>query len=276
MAAFERFDIVQRQCRKPSSIGLFGTYDANILGGLLHGIGMALTGACPGTVLVQLATGIGSGVPTAVGNVFGGILYSALGNSLQSGALSSTSPPDTKEHTIQAKFDVSPNRVLFTYEVISLIIVGISTIFGPSGTDPLLSPIAGGALIGAAQGISLLFTGRAVGVSSVYEDLGRFFWYATGSEKQKNRPPSRSMIFALGIFVGSFILARIVPIAVPSVHISPIRALIGGVIMVFGARLAGGCTSGHGISGMSTFSISSIITVAAMFGGGILTAKSLA
>ena len=45
--------------------------------------------------------------------------------------------------------------------------------------------------------------------------------------------------------------------------------------MIFGARLAGGCTSGHGISGMSTFSISSIITVMAMLSGGILTARVL-
>lgn len=42
--------------------------------------------------------------------------------------------------------------------------------------------------------------------------------------------------------------------------------------MVFGARLAGGCTSGHGISGMSTLSISSIVTVASIFSGGIALA----
>jgi uncharacterized membrane protein YedE/YeeE len=39
--------------------------------------------------------------------------------------------------------------------------------------------------------------------------------------------------------------------------------------MVFGARIAGGCTSGHGISGMSLLSVASIISVCAMFGGGI-------
>lgn len=46
--------------------------------------------------------------------------------------------------------------------------------------------------------------------------------------------------------------------------------------MIFGSRLAGGCTSGHGISGMSQLSISSVISVAAMFAGGIgLTAVLL-
>ena len=52
MAVFERLDIAQRQPRKESTIGWFGAYDANILGGLIQGSGMALTKACPGTVLV--------------------------------------------------------------------------------------------------------------------------------------------------------------------------------------------------------------------------------
>ena len=47
-------------------------------------------------------------------------------------------------------------------------------------------------------------------------------------------------------------------------------ALLGGFASIFGARMAGGCTSGHGISGMSTLSVSSFVTMAAMFGGGIV------
>jgi uncharacterized membrane protein YedE/YeeE len=49
-------------------------------------------------------------------------------------------------------------------------------------------------------------------------------------------------------------------------------AFIGGFIMLFGARIAGGCTSGHGISGMAQLSVGSTVAVAAMFAGGILTA----
>jgi len=43
--------------------------------------------------------------------------------------------------------------------------------------------------------------------------------------------------------------------------------------MTFGARLGGGCTSGHGLSGLSAMSFSSLLTVGAMFGAGILTQK---
>jgi uncharacterized membrane protein YedE/YeeE len=49
-------------------------------------------------------------------------------------------------------------------------------------------------------------------------------------------------------------------------------AFAGGFIMLFGARIADGCTSGHGLSGMAQLAVSSSVAVAAMFAGGILTA----
>jgi uncharacterized membrane protein YedE/YeeE len=52
-------------------------------------------------------------------------------------------------------------------------------------------------------------------------------------------------------------------------------AFLAGFIMLFGARIAGGCTSGHGISGMAQLSVGSTLAVAAMFAGGILTAMML-
>lgn len=52
-------------------------------------------------------------------------------------------------------------------------------------------------------------------------------------------------------------------------------AFVAGFIMLFGARIAGGCTSGHGISGMAQLSAGSTLAVAAMFAGGILTAMLL-
>jgi len=52
-------------------------------------------------------------------------------------------------------------------------------------------------------------------------------------------------------------------------------AFIGGFLIVFGARIAGGCTSGHIISGMTQLSISGFIFAAGVFATGILTAKTL-
>lgn len=50
-------------------------------------------------------------------------------------------------------------------------------------------------------------------------------------------------------------------------------AFLGGVLIVFGARLAGGCTSGHIISGITQLSLSGIVFGAAVFASGIFTAK---
>jgi uncharacterized membrane protein YedE/YeeE len=52
-------------------------------------------------------------------------------------------------------------------------------------------------------------------------------------------------------------------------------AFVGGVLVLFGARLAGGCTSGHGISGGLQFAISSWIFFASFFLAGIATAFAL-
>jgi uncharacterized membrane protein YedE/YeeE len=52
-------------------------------------------------------------------------------------------------------------------------------------------------------------------------------------------------------------------------------AFLGGFLIIFGARLAGGCTSGHIISGITQLAVSGILFGAAVFGAGILTAKLL-
>ena len=53
------------------------------------------------------------------------------------------------------------------------------------------------------------------------------------------------------------------------------QAFIGGVLLLFGARLAGGCTSGHMISGISQLTVGSFIFGAAIFASGIVTARML-
>ena len=54
-----------------------------------------------------------------------------------------------------------------------------------------------------------------------------------------------------------------------------VAAFLGGVVMLYGARLAGGCTSGHGISGTLQLAASSWVFFAAMFASGIVTARLL-
>jgi len=54
-----------------------------------------------------------------------------------------------------------------------------------------------------------------------------------------------------------------------------LQAFIGGLLLLFGARLAGGCTSGHMISGISQLTVGSFLFGASIFASGILTARTL-
>ncbi|RYO11817.1 hypothetical protein AA0111_g12702 [Alternaria arborescens] len=271
LASFNKLGLSNTKPRSPSSLGLFSRYDGNIIGGCMIGLGMTLTGACPGTVLVQLTSGIRSGWYIMAGGILGGILYTRLSGYLRRNQVSISS--DT-ELTVYGVFGVKSHHAVVVYELLCLVLITLVTVLGPKGASVPLHPLLGGALIGAAQAASLVLTGNAVGVSTGYEVIGFYFWQTLdsllGHEPRKLPAPLKSVYFAAGIVAGSWVLVRLVPptISETGIDISSLRGIIGGFVMVLGARIAGGCTSGHGISGMSMLSVSSIVTVAFMFVSG--------
>ncbi|MCJ1400868.1 hypothetical protein MMC11_004077 [Xylographa trunciseda] len=276
--------------RSPSTISLFSTYDANIIGGLLLGAGMTISGACPGTVLSQVATGIPSGFFTLIGAIFGGILWTGYGFRLKSQPSSAPAKAaSSRPPTIQSYFKLSTTQALVTYEGICLVIVLLITTLNPRTSIPPTVPVIGGLLIGATQASSLHLTANPLGTSSAFEEVGHWFWYAwhslTGSDQVKStpgKPSTRSMTFVFGVVVGSWVFAQLSTEHLSAAStlderssISALSAFVGGCIMIFGSRLAGGCTSGHGISGIATMGVASFVSVASMFAGGIGLAACL-
>lgn len=110
--------------------------------------------------------------------------------------------------------------------------------------------LIGGVLIGIAVSLMMLFNGRVTGISGILSGI---------IKPQKNEFGWR-LSFLLGLFAGGFVLQVVRPEAF--VQIS--EALwfdyaIAGVLVGFGTLLGNGCTSGHGVCGISRFSIRSII-----------------
>ncbi|KAM0554842.1 hypothetical protein ACHAPJ_006576 [Fusarium lateritium] len=260
--------------KQPSSHGWFGRHDGNIIGGSMIGLGMSLTGACPGTVLVQAASGIGSSRLLAVSVLFAGIVWVKLKPYI----IGKPTRDQSGNVSVMEATGWSARKAVLTYEISLLSAIAVTLALAPR-SQRLLHPVVGGLLIGLGQLSSVLLTDKPVGVSSAYEEVGKLFWDVVAGRNIKLSSLSDSIVFASGILAGSWLTMLNVPATRKALSRSGeqplLSVLIGGFLLVFGARTAGGCTSGHGISGMASMGLSSFVTVACMFGVGLLSAPLL-
>lgn len=262
---------VRSKARAPANYGWIGPYDGNIIGGLLIGLGMTLSGSCPATVYAQLGAGIESGPFVLGGAILGGILYTGVSHRLKTKQAKEAKPDANL--TVQEKTGIDANIVFLAFEGALASAVAILSRL-PSTLHAPFNPVLGGLLMGGSQLSSVLLTKGTLGISGSYEELGKWFWKITGTSGDA-RPSSNSIVFATGVFLGSWALAASQPnlVGADVSYITPVSAVIGGAAMAFGSRLAGGCTSGHGISGMGLMGVSSIVSVASMFVGGFASAR---
>jgi len=170
--------------------------------------------------------------------------------------------------TVQEALGVSKGTVLAGLEAMFLGIVYLAARYTVTGPEAKIPPYCSGLLIAAAQLGSLILRKGLLGTSTSYEEVGR--WLLGGKavpDKYKN------MLFSAGMIVGAAVTSRLVPefAEVTKVEISPLSAGLGGFLMILGSRMAGGCTSGHGISGISLLSVSSFFTIGACFLAGGIT-----
>ncbi|KAL2024606.1 hypothetical protein VTK56DRAFT_7649 [Thermocarpiscus australiensis] len=271
--------------RKPSPLGLglllpgLHHYDGNVLGGALLGAGMALSGACPGTVLAQLgAGGVRSGWYAFGGAVLAGVVWSWMVERRRQGQGQGRAGGDDdgeKGTTVDEALGAGSRAVVVAaLEVVYVGVVAVAAGFAKGGSGDgvvvVVHPVVGGLLIAAAQAVSLVLRGALLGTSTSYEELGAVFW---GSLKGQRPAKYGNILFAAGMVGGAWALSSAVPSLAPVVEaaVSPAVAALGGFLILLGSRMAGGCTSGHGISGLSLLSTSSFVTVAATFTAGGLT-----
>lgn len=167
---------------------------------------------------------------------------------------------------------------------------------GPFGRKAW-SPYAAGVVIGLLQIPTFLLMDTALGASSSFVTVAAHIASVVDPGVEKIKYLSSHMwgpknwwqvAVVVGIALGAFVSmkmsgarrAAISPVWARTMGTSTLWtrapiAFLGGFIMLLGARIAGGCTSGHGISGIAQLSVGSTIAVAAMFAGGIAAAALL-
>ncbi|MFC1780837.1 YeeE/YedE thiosulfate transporter family protein [Planctomycetota bacterium] len=155
------------------------------------------------------------------------------------------------------------------------------------------SPYLVGALIGVLSWITFFISNKPIGCSTAFTRTGGMIEKIFRGKKVEDRPYHKKFapiidwewMLVLGVVIGSFLSAclsgKFTWLWVPDFWIEMIGtggfvrwliALAGGIIMGFGARWAGGCTSGHGISGTLQLALSSWLAALCFFAGGIASA----
>lgn len=121
----------------------------------------------------------------------------------------------------------------------------------------------GGLLIGAAVGLLYLLTGRIGGMSTVFSSTWSYFSRSSGFQTH-SLIESRvwRLVYAAGLILGAGLwLVLDNSGEAYQTGVSPWRLLTGGLLIGLGARLGRGCTAGHGICGLASLQLPSLIAV---------------
>ncbi len=163
-------------------------------------------------------------------------------------------------------------------------------------TIPKWSPYIAGIGIGILGWVTFLLSDRTLGCSTAFARFSGILELRLRGKRTLEKPYFRKVVpemnwdlaLIIGIVIGSFLsvmlsgtfeLQWVPTLFAQTFGSSPLLrllvALVGGIILGVGSRWAGGCTSGHGISGTLQLTLSSWIAAICFFASGIVTAKLL-
>jgi len=255
-----------------------------ILGGIIFGTGMSILGYCPGTMAVSLGEGSLDAFIGIIGGLFGGLIYTLI--------LPLISPilgPNFGAISLNSLVGSGPLFYILT-AIVGLLFMGMAfwmdKIEKKSSKKWLISGIG----LGLLNPIVLLAatTNRPIGASTSYPYLADFFaGLSQNNYFLKIKTPGHWEL----IFLGGAVLAGLIAALIqgnfklkwvhsnweekkgPSSVKRIIWAFIGGFVLIFGARVAGGCASGHILSGGMQLAISSLVFAIFTFVGFLFTGR---
>jgi uncharacterized protein len=130
-----------------------------------------------------------------------------------------------------------------------------------------LQGFGGGLLIGLAAAIMLLGLGRIAGVSGMVARATNI--------AESGAPRNIAIAFIVGLPLGALIVASLFGPVATHFSQSPLPLIIGGLLVGFGTRLGSGCTSGHGVCGLSRLSPRSVVATGVFIASGFVTVALL-
>jgi len=264
------------------------------------GSGMAVCGGCPGTIWVQLGSGVvPAGVFTLLGMFLASFVWTFLKNPIESSRFFTVARPS------QSRYLHFDTLVGFSYGLVAvgmaLMIVVIVVLlevffpykkelafmFGESPQIPVLGEVAwppyvSGILVGLLQVPALIALTTTIGSSSGVSVFTSMMLYPILRDKNsfvnsklKDNLNYFQPIYLISASIGGLLAALSSQTVHTNLGLSFTLSFIGGFLIMFGSMMGGGCTSGHGISGMHVLSTMSMLSTGCMFAGGIITAYIL-
>jgi uncharacterized membrane protein YedE/YeeE len=124
--------------------------------------------------------------------------------------------------------------------------------------------LSGGVLLGVASALFILLNGRILGISGI---LGGLLPAKTGDASWR-------LTFLLGLFVSPLLMKVLAPtdfLHAPRIDADMAMVVVAGLLVGVGTRYGSGCTSGHGVCGLSRLSPRSMVATAAFMAAGFVT-----
>jgi hypothetical protein len=253
-----------------------------IIGGLIFGIGMAILGYCPGTMPVSL----GQGSLDALWGFFGGLIASATYTVL-SPRIHNVFGPDLGQLSITNITSLPALQYLIVF-TIAANFIGVAFWLNKIEKKKDIKWFYSALLMAIVAATIFAVSDRVLGASTFYPYLADNIVGLTDNDyyRQSEKSGNYEMKFLVGAFLSGLVLSLFKgEFKLKLVHENWARfkgnskakrilwALVGGFLLLFGARLANGCTSGHVISGGMQMAVSSLVFAIFVFIGFLTSGK---